>query len=210
MVVKGDVVGAGAGQESVPDLASRRPTRSSDEVPRFEPFGPTSRHRQVLGALVVMAGALPVAVIATSRYGRPPYLYVVLIAIGVTGMVGWLVDGRRYLGAASAALALGAAFTIGAETALDQYGLLFGLLGLALLLVSQVNPAALPGSGALLVFVAWSALGVRRAGDTPIAQAWVFVVVMLVWGGTFLRRTLREDARGPAGVTASSPTASEI
>lgn len=109
----------------------------------------------------------------------------------------WLVDGRRYLGAGAALLALGSDFIIARETtpAFEpyQFALLFGLLGAGALLVHAVHPAAVQGfAGALLFTSASAALMQQLTGDraTSIPQAWGFVVLMVVWGGIVLLRAL--------------------
>lgn len=173
----------------------RPPVVKDADAPRIEPFGPTTRRRQLAGAMIVMAGALPVALLADSHYGRPPRLHMVLVAIGAVAMVAWLVDGRRYVGAGSASLALGLAFTFITQTGLDPYFLMFGLLGASLLLVARVNPKAVSGSAGLLIYVALNAVGLHRADATILPRAWVFAIIMLAWGGSRLRRTLAIPGR---------------
>ncbi len=184
-----------------------RQRRDIDEAPRFEPFGPTTRTRQVRAAAVVMAGALPVGMVAESSYGRPPNLHIVLLAIGVIALVAWLVDGRRYVGAGSAATALGLAFVLMGKTSLDPYFLVFGLLGAALLLVSKANSRAIGGSAGLLLYVAINAAGLHRADATLLPRAWIFALIMLVWGGTALRRTLSDSSPAAATVAPGDGTA---
>ncbi len=160
--------------------------------PVFEPFGPTTRRRQVAGALVIMAGAIPIAVIAPTFYGRPPRLWSVILTIGVVATVAWLVDGRRYLGVAAAALGIGGGFTIAQEAEVQdyQFALLFGLLGAGLLLVRAVNPPAVGASAGLLLFIAASATTFVSIDRTGFPEAWFYVPLMLVWGGIQLARVL--------------------
>lgn len=160
------------------------------DKPRFEPFGPTSHARHVVAALVVMAGAVPVALVADRGGSGRLRLYTVLLAIGIVGTTAWLVDGRRYLGAGIAALALGIGYSVVERTTVDEYAIVYGFLGTALLLVSRVNPRALGGSAGLLLYTSISSLSLH--GNRPLApRAIVFASIMLMWGGTNLRRDLR-------------------
>lgn len=167
---------------------------------RFVPFGPITRRRQVAGAAVVMAGAIPVALLAGSSYGRPPNLSVVLLAIGIIGMVGWMVDGRRYLGAASAAVAIGGGITTAREAFLDEYALMFSFLAVALIGVVRVNPRAINGSAGLLFYVASSTIGLHQSDQSPLPRELIFALVMLTWGGMSLLRS-RKVPPGATGVS---------
>jgi len=185
---------------------SHTTTTDAMDQPSVRPFGATSRTRQIAGALTIMAGAIPIALIAPTYYGRPPRLWSVMIAIGVVGLIGWLADGRRYVGAASASLAIGAALGIAAEFDLGRYtyALLFGFLGVALLSVFRVNPRAIIGSVGLLFFASASAAllhltGVGAPDPQPtIPQAWAYVPLMIVWGLVVLRQIHAEKETGPA------------
>ncbi len=169
---------------------------TASSQPAFEPFGPTTRRRQVAGALVIMAGAIPIALIAPTFYGRPPRLWSVILTIGVVAMLAWLVDGRRYLGVAAAALGVGGGFAIAQEAEIQdyQFALLFGLLGAGLLLVRAVNPAAVGASGALLLLISASATTFVSIERTSFPEAWFYVGLMVVWGGVQLARSLRGAA----------------
>ena len=178
--------------------------------PVFEPFGPTTRRRQVAGALVIMAGAIPIALIAPTFYGRPPRLWSVILTIGVVATVAWLVDGRRYLGVAAAALGIGGGFTIASEAEVQdyQFALLFGLLGAGLLVVRAVNPAAVGASAGLLLLISASATTFVSIDRTGFPEAWFYVPLMLVWGGIQLARAL--GTVPPSSSTAVSGTASAV
>lgn len=177
------------------------------DAPRVQPFGPRDERRQIAGASVIMAGAIPVALIAPTFYGRPPRLWSVLVTIGVVGLIAWVVDGRRYLGAAAASLAVGSALGISAEAGLDRYtfALLFGFLGIALYAVLKVNPAAVLGSVGLLLFASASAALVHLFGigggdpQPSIPQAWAYVPVMLAWGGLVIADVRRSGGSGAQG-----------
>ena len=182
-----------------------------DDSVRFVPFAPTTRRRQVAGALIVMAGAIPIAWLAAAGYGRPPYLFGVLLGVGSVGTLGWLVDGQRYVGAGITALALGSAFAIARETELDESGLVFGLIGIALFVISRVNPRAVAGAAGLLIYTSTSAFGVHETGRTALPPALVFTTVMLAWGGVQLRQVLRStettdtaDATDAVGTTGAA------
>lgn len=165
---------------------------STTPSPLTEPFGPTTRRRQAAAALVIMAGAVPIALIAPTVYGRPPRLWSVILTIGVVATVAWLVDGRRYLGVGTAALGIGGGFTIAQEADLQDYrfALIFGLLGLGLLVVRTVNPAAVGASAGLLLLISASATTFVSIERTSFPEAWFYVGLMLVWGGIQLARSL--------------------
>ena len=182
-------------------------TTDRNTEPRLQPFGRWTKGRQTAGALVIMAGAIPIALLAPTSYGRVPRLWSVLIVIGIVGLVAWLVDGRRYVGAAAASLAVGAALGTAAEADLDRYtyALLFGFLGAALLAVFRVNPAAVIGSAGLLLFTSASAAIVHLVGigggdpQPTIPHAWAYVVLMVLWGAVVLRQVRGDGAdAGPA------------
>lgn len=158
----------------------------SSDPPRIAPFGTTTRRRELVAAMVVMGGALPVGLLAGSSVGRPPKLYVVLIAIGVIGTVAWLVDGRRYVAPGAMALGVGVALAIGQETTVDPYALAFGFIGAVLLLLGRINPQAIAAAGGFLVYLA-SVVGYHRANDTS-PRPWLFPLIMVVWGGAHLLR----------------------
>ncbi|MGH9188986.1 MAG: hypothetical protein ACRD0Q_02975 [Acidimicrobiales bacterium] len=158
----------------------------AEDGPRIEPFGPTTRARQIVGAVVVMAGAIPTAMIAGSDT-QP--LYRILLVIGGAATLGWLIDGSRYVGAGSAALALGLAFIISEKTELDLFALLFGLLAAQLFIVSHVNPRAVKGTVGLFLYVATTSLSLHGS-TTVLPRPWIFAIVMLLWGGLPLRRAL--------------------
>ncbi|MGQ0744473.1 MAG: hypothetical protein ACT4OS_09095 [Acidimicrobiales bacterium] len=175
--------------------------------PRFEPFGSTTPNRQRRAGLLMMASALPVGLLAHSAYGRPPRLHIVLLAIGVLALGAWLVDGRRYLGAGSASAALGLAFVLMEQTNLDPYFLTFGLLGVALLVVSRVNLRAVGGSAGFLIYMALNSANLHRVDAALLPRAWVFALIMLVWGGAGLRQVRAEGVKSGATVTGDSGAA---
>lgn len=142
--------------------------------------------------VAVMAGALPVYLLANSRYGRPPRLSVVLLAVGIVGIVGWLIDGHRYVGAGAAAAAVGGGLTISREAFVDEYAVVFGLLAVALVCVVRINPRAVNGCAGLLLYVAASTGRLHDPDLLPRGVA--FAVVMALWGGSRAWRARKSDA----------------
>jgi len=163
--------------------------------------------RQVAGAIVIMAGAVPIALLIAADYGRPPKLYAVLAAIGATALLAWAVDGRRYLGAGAASLAVGLGIGIAAETDIPRYqnALVFGFLGVALLLVSVVNPRAVRGAAGLLLFTGGSAALAVSQERLSFPEAWIYAALMVAWGAVVLA-TL---GRGKRAVQAQPLTAAQ-
>lgn len=190
------------GREWIPRLCGVR-----SDPPRIVPFGKSTRRRELMASIVVMGAALPVGLLASSSLGRPPNLYVVLIAIGITGTAAWLIDGRRYVAPGTAALGVGIAFALGRHTTIDQYALAFGSIGAVLLLLSRVNPQAVAAAGGFLIYLA-SILGFHRANGTS-PRPWLFPLIMFVWGGAHfvrLRQTKPLPIDGGTGPSASAQT----
>ena len=163
-----------------------------------EPFGLSTLGRQRAGAVVLIAGSVPLAlmVLADAR----PYLF--LLAIGAIATCAWLVDGRRYLGPGTVALGLGVGLVLARDFDLAKYELPLALAGIgaALTVIRFVNPRAVLGAAGLLVYAAPSGAILDRTPES-IESGWGFVAVMIVWGGIQLARANRPLASidGPAG-----------
>ncbi len=137
-----------------------------------EPFGHTTRRRQRAGALVVMIGAAPLALMVLAD--AKPYL--LLVAIGAIATGAWLVDGRRYLGPGTVALGLGIGLALARDLDLTKYELPLVLagIGVPLTVIRSVNPEAVLGAAGLLVYAARSGAILDRTPD-PIESGWGFV-----------------------------------
>ncbi|HEV2760675.1 MAG TPA: hypothetical protein VGV86_14025 [Acidimicrobiales bacterium] len=163
-----------------------------------EPFGHTTLRRQRAGALVVMVGSGPLALMVLAD--AKPYL--LLLAIGAIATGAWLVDGRRYLGPGTVALGLGIGLALAQDFDLAKYELPLVLagIGVPLTIIRFVNAKAVLGAAGLLVYAAISGAILDRTPD-PIESGWGFVILMVVWGGIQLARVTRPVAStdGPAG-----------
>lgn len=157
------------------------------------PLGPTTWRRQLVAGVVVMAGALPVYMVANSKYGRPPKLSFLLLSIGIIGIVGWLLDGQRYLGAGSAATAIGGGITISREAFISEYALVFALLAVALLCLVRINPRAINGSAGLLIYIAIFTANLR---DPVLPRGVAFAMAMVAWGGVRAWRAFKAKPSG--------------
>lgn len=172
-----------------------------------EPFGPTTRSRQIAAAAALMLGALPLAVMGAADAKA----YYVIPVVGVAATVAWLVDGRRYLGPGIVALGVGVALLASRDWGLEKYelALVLGGVGAALLVVSLVNPAAVLGSAGFLLYAMLTALGLDNVSDA-ISPGWIYAAVLLVWGGIRMAQTMRPEAASgtdPAEpVTPSGPS----
>ena len=163
-----------------------------------EPFGHTTLRRQRAGALFVMVGSAPLALMVLADAN--PYL--LLLAIGAIATGAWLVDGRRYLGPGTVAMGLGIGLTLARDFELAKYELPLVLagIGVALTVIRFVNPRAVLGAAGLLVYAALSGAILDRTPDA-IESGWGFVTLMIVWGGIQLARARVPVAStdGPAG-----------
>lgn len=150
-----------------------------------------SPQRERAGAWVLIAGAVLVA--ALTLAGVPPYGN--LLALGAVAVVAWLVDGtgRRYVGPGLVALAAGLGITIGKELGVDPYEhtLVYGGFGLALLLISYVNPMAARASGAFLVYTALTVAVTAWVVSIPLG--WELAAILAVWGAYGLIRLGRRS-----------------
>ncbi len=128
-----------------------------------EPFGCGTLRRRRAGAVVLMVGALPMAlmVLADAR----PYLF--LLAIGAIARCAWLIDGRRYLGPGTVALGLGVGLVLARDLELAKYELPLVLagIGVALTVIRFVDPRAVLGAAGLLVYAAFSGAILDRTPD---------------------------------------------
>lgn len=101
-------------------------------------------------------------------------------------LAAWLVDGssRRYLGPGMAALAVGGGITLGKaldmEPVAAEHILVYGLIGLGLLVVSYFNLAAVRASAAFLVFTAISATNMNYG--ISFTLGWELAVVAVAYG----------------------------
>ncbi len=160
-------------------------------MPRIVPFGPTTRRRQLAAAGVVMAGAVPIGLLAHASHARPPRVSVAIVGLGVVALLGWLIDGRRYFGGGITALAVGGGITIAREAFVDEYAMVFGLLSVALFAIDRVNRRAVTGCAGFLLYAATHAISAQQPDWTVLPRPLVFGLILLVWGGAGLRSTLR-------------------
>ena len=159
----------------------------------YRTVGDTSRPRQMGAAVVVLlgAGACAVATLA----GWP--LYQTLALLGAFVTVAWLLDGtsQRYLGPGLAALAVGGGITIYRALEMDaskgEHGIVYPLLGVALLVASMFNPLSMRGSGTFLVIV-----GFIATVSLPWASGYSLAGILLSWAALELGRISREGDPG--------------
>ena len=159
-----------------------------------EPFGTTTRPRQIAAAGVLMLGAVPLALMGADDAKA----YYVIPVVGAAATLAWLVDGRRYLGPGIVALALGLALLASRDWGLEKYelALVLGAVGAGLLVISLMNPASVLGSAGFLLYAMLTSLGLENVSDV-LAPGWIYAVVLLVWGGTRLAQTMRGDTGMP-------------
>ncbi len=141
---------------------------------------PTSK-RAVLGALTLLAGAGVLGAFTLADWPG----YRLLALLGAVIVAAWLVDGssRRYLGAGAATLAVGGGITLGSDLPVSHYEhtVVYGALGVALILVSIVNPSAVRASGAAMIFIGLTAFALTR-GWGDFDAGWEMTAVLALWG----------------------------
>ncbi len=154
-------------------------------------IGETNRNRQLAGAGVLLLGAVPVALATLA--GWPAYG--VLVLLGAAATLAWLVDGssRRYMGPGLTALAVGGGIAL--HTALDmsamkgEHGVVYPLIGAAILIGSLFHPLALRGAGAFLVIV-----GAVALISWPWNVGWSLAAILVVWSIANCALVGRRDA----------------
>jgi len=162
-------------------------------------IGQPTKGRVVAGALVLLAGAGVLAVLALADVA-PPWM---LLVLGATAVVGWLVDGTstRYLGPGLMALAAGAGIVIGNELGWDprraEHSLVYGGFGISLLVLSYVNPMAARAAGAFLLYTAITVLFVG------LTLGWWLTGILAVWG-------IYSLIAAPKGVAASDDDTGDV
>ncbi len=157
----------------------------------YRTIGGTTRGRQLAaaGTLLLGAGACAVATLA----GWP--LYQVLLVLGAVATLAWLIDGssQRIMGPALTALAVGGGITLytalGTEKGLGEHGIVYPLIGAALLVASLFNPLAMRGAGTFLLIVA-----VVAQVDTPWSPGWTLVAVLALWSAWEFARIARSGS----------------
>ncbi|HEV2069462.1 MAG TPA: hypothetical protein VGR26_06690 [Acidimicrobiales bacterium] len=141
--------------------------------------GGTNRGRQLAAAatLLIAAGACAV----TTAVGWP--LYQTLLVLGAVTTLAWLIDGssQRIMGPALTALAVGGGITLYRAMDMDvgkgEHGIVYPMIGAALLLASLFNPLAIRGAGTFLLVV-----GAVATFNTPWNPGWTLVVALISWG----------------------------
>lgn len=152
-------------------------------------IGQPTHGRAVAGAVVLLAGAVVLAAFTLAGVANPW----LLLSLGVTAVLAWLVDGTstRYLGPGLVAVAAGLGILVGNALDMDpraaEHTLVYGGFGAALLLISYVNPMASRASGAFLLY---TGLTVWAVG---FSKGWWLTAILAVWGAYWLVRTGRGE-----------------
>lgn len=156
--------------------------------------GGTSRGRQLAAAatLLVAAGACAV----TTVVGWP--LYQTLLVLGAVATLAWLIDGtsQRIMGPALTALAAGGGITLyrslGTEPMGGEHGIVYPMIGAALLLASLFNPLAIRGAGTFLLIV-----GLVAQVSSPWNPGWTLVGILALWSAWEFARISRTGDDDP-------------
>lgn len=160
-------------------------------------IGRPSRQRELYGAGTLLLGAAVLVACTLADWKG----YQKVAVLGAAIVAAWLVDGtsRRYVGAGLATLAVGGGITLGSDVPISHYEhtVVYGAIGLALVVVSLVNPAAVRASGAAMIFIALTAYSLTR-GWADFDPGWEMAAVLGLWGTGQLVRFGRSSRR-PAG-----------
>lgn len=154
-----------------------------------ETIGQPTPGRVFAGAIVILAGAGLVAMLTLLDVSAPG----LLLALGATAVVAWLVDGTstRYLGPGLLAVAAGAGILIGNAMDMDprkaEHSLVYGGFGLALLALSYFNPKAARAGGAFLLYTGFTVLAVG------FSMGWWLTAILVAWGTYWLVRSKGGD-----------------
>ena len=169
--------------------------------------GGTNQARQSAAAVTLLVAAGACA--ATTAIGWP--LYQTLLVLGAVTTLAWLIDGssQRIMGPALTALAVGGGITLYRALEMDmgkgEHGIVYPMIGAALLLASLFNPLAIRGAGTFLLVV-----GAVATISTPWNPGWTLVVALVSWSlWEFARiaRTGDEEAQqGPTHAENGSGT----
>jgi hypothetical protein len=150
--------------------------------------GGTSRARQSAAAATLLLAAGACAV--TTVVGWP--LYQTLMVLGAVTTLAWLIDGssQRIMGPALTALAVGGGITLyralDTDVAAGEHGIVYPMIGAALLLASLFNPLAIRGAGTLLLVV-----GAVATLSTPWNPGWTLVAALALWSAWEFARIAR-------------------
>jgi len=132
-------------------------------------------------------------------------LYQILVILGGSATVAWLVDGssRRYMGPGLLALATGGGISLynalDTEAMKGEHGIVYPLIGIGLLVASLFNPLALRGAGTFLLIV-----GAVALTSSPWDPGWTLVAILAVWSVVNFARIARD------GVGADPDSATEV
>jgi len=187
---------------------ARLATQEDAEVKPIITIGRPSPKREVLGAATLLLGAVLLAGCTMADW-RP---YRLLALLGGVIVAAWLVDGsgRRYVGAGLAALAVGGGITLGIDLPIAHYEhtVVYGAIGVALILVSFINPAAVRASGAFMIFVALTALALGR-GWAGYDVGWEMAAALAAWSVIQAVRISRSRSSRPPAVDLDEPSVGE-
>lgn len=171
-------------------------------------IGRPTREREMAGAAVLIAGALAVALMAA--LGQP--FYRDLVVLGAVAVVAWLVDGtsRRYLGPGLIAMAVGLGLTIGQDFGVKNYEhtLVYGGIGVALLIAFHFNPLTVRAGAALLIYTGVTVSFSTWVFRVPIG--WELTAILAVWGAFQFVRLGRSEPDAPAQPTIAPQRAPEM
>lgn len=161
-------------------------------------IGQPTRDREVAAALLLIVGAVGVALMAITD--QPPYRD--LLVLGAVAVAAWLVDGtsRRYISPGLIALAAGLGITLGKDFGIDpfEHTLVYGGFGVALLIISFFNPGMVRAGGAFLVYTGVT-VGLASWVFSGIPLGWELALILAVWGAFGLVRIRRETRAAPSG-----------
>lgn len=173
---------------------------STETTEGSRPAAGAHRSRLLAGAGMLIAGSGIMC--GTTLAGLA--LYQNVLVLGLIVVAAWLLDGtnQRYMGAGLAATAVGLGLVLGGDFGVPaaEHGVVYPLLGLALLLIARVSPREAQGAGGFLVIVGATVWTFQAGADYNAGYS--LAVILAVWGIIRLAQVLRGgSAAGTAGTS---------
>ncbi|HEV2070605.1 MAG TPA: hypothetical protein VGR26_12495, partial [Acidimicrobiales bacterium] len=114
---------------------------------------------------------------------------------------------QRFMGPGLAALAVGGGITayqtLGMDVGKGEHGVVYPVLGAALLLASLFNPLAIRGAGTFLLIV-----GVIALVDTPWSPGWTLAGILAMWSALEVAR-ISKGSKGEDSQDEHEPASAE-
>ncbi|MQA16755.1 MAG: hypothetical protein GEV09_22260 [Pseudonocardiaceae bacterium] len=165
-------------------------------------LGESGRGRRLGGAIVLLGAAALMAGGTLAGFD----IHLLLLLAGILVLGAWAADGtsERYVGPGLGALAIGMGVTLGRDfgVAVYEHGVVYPLLGVALLLIAMINPDALWGIGVFLLIVGATVL----VGELmSFNGGWAITAILGIWGLVRIVQLQRHETGDSPAEAADTP-----